>query len=92
LNSSGSVPGGSLPLAFLPEGAKATVLDYGDVVEANIRLIEGVLCEKPDLSRKYPQRWLAIKLIEGDERILEMAKAALSEPQMAKIQEAICHE
>jgi Fe2+ transport system protein B len=27
------------------------VLDYGDVVEANIRLIEGVLCEKPDLSR-----------------------------------------
>ncbi len=27
MNSSGSVSGGRLPLAFLPEGAKATVLD-----------------------------------------------------------------
>jgi ferrous iron transport protein B len=67
-------------------------LDYGDDVEASIRLIESVICEMPNLSKKYPRRWLAIKLIERDERILEMTKACLSEPQMAKIQEVICRE
>jgi ferrous iron transport protein B len=68
------------------------VLDYGDDVETRIRSIVAVLIEKPDLSKRYPKRWLAIKLIEKDERILEMAKSALSGPQMERIQKVICHE
>ena len=68
------------------------VLDYGDDVEAGIRSISAVLNEKPDLLKRYPQRWLAIKLIERDERVLEKAKSMLSGPQMAKILEVIGHE
>ncbi len=68
------------------------VLDYGDSVEARIRSIAAVLGEKPDLSKRYPQRWLAIKLIEKDDKVLEMAKSILSGPQMSRIQEVIGHE
>jgi ferrous iron transport protein B len=68
------------------------VLDYGDDVETRIRSIVAVLIERPDFSKKSPKRWLAIKLIEKDERILEMAKSALSGPQMERIQKVICHE
>ncbi len=68
------------------------VLDYGHDVEAGIRSISAVLNEKPDLLKRYPQRWLAIKLIERDERVLENAKSMFSGFQMAKILEVIGHE
>jgi len=68
------------------------VLNYGDDVEACIRAIAAVLGEKPDLSKRYSQRWLAIKLIEKDESVLEMAKSVLSGHQMTRIQEVIGHE
>ena len=68
------------------------ILDYGNDVEAGIKSISAVLNEKPDLLKRYPPRWLAIKLIERDERVLEKANSMFSGLQMAKILEVIGYE
>lgn len=74
------------------ERKQKAALDYGDEVEAGIKSISSIINEKRDLFGKYPQRWLAIKLIERDERVLDMAKSILSGPQMTRITEVIGHE
>ena len=47
-------------------------VSYGDDVEEKVIELEKILGEDSTLAKKYPQRWLAVKLLDGDERILEM--------------------
>ncbi|MDD4163232.1 MAG: FeoB small GTPase domain-containing protein, partial [Methanothrix sp.] len=61
------------------------VQNYGDDLEKLINKVEGVIQESPALAEKYPQRWLAIKMLEGDEMVMEQTRADLSSPQLAKI-------
>jgi len=44
-------------------------LDYGPELERAISEMEGQLDE--ELAQRYPRRWLAIKLLEGDEEVLK---------------------
>ncbi len=42
-------------------------IDYGEALETILGYLEKRLSEDPDLSGRYPLRWLAVKLMENDE-------------------------
>jgi ferrous iron transport protein B len=42
---------------------------YGDEVEEEIRKIEELIQRDAALTQGYPSRWLALKLLEGDEEV-----------------------
>ncbi len=48
-------------------------IEYGQEVENEIAKLEGLISKTP-LSQKYPPRWLALKLLEGDEEIIKKFK------------------
>jgi len=56
--------------------ARHTIVDYGRKAEALIGRIEETIRRDPELSRRYPTRWLAIRLLEGDEDALEKVKTS----------------
>jgi ferrous iron transport protein B len=41
-------------------------VDYGDSLEAILELLEQSITQLPEISVRYPARWLAIKLLEDD--------------------------
>ncbi len=47
------------------------MVGYGDELERKISLLVETLSEDADLSDTYPFRWLAVKLLEGDENVLD---------------------
>ena len=50
----------------------AHIVDYGKEVEEAIKKLEGLINETvSELTSKYPARWIAIKLLEGDSEILD---------------------
>ncbi len=51
-------------------------IGYGDDAEAKIAALVGVLAGDKDLAERYPLRWLAVKLLEGDENILARVQAS----------------
>jgi len=54
---------------------KPLVVNYGQEIEAELRKLEQLINLNPELNLKYPGRWLAVKLLEGDERLrTEMQK------------------
>jgi small GTP-binding protein len=64
---------------------KRAVQNYGDDIEQLINRVEDVIQKSPVPVEKYPRRWLAIKMLEGDERVMEQTRASLSSPQLAEI-------
>ncbi|MFC2045423.1 FeoB small GTPase domain-containing protein [Chloroflexota bacterium] len=46
-------------------------LNYGHELEGHITDLEGLIAQDEELSHRFPPRWLAIKLLEGDEEVLE---------------------
>jgi ferrous iron transport protein B len=46
-------------------------LDYGREVEEEIAKLEELISQDEELSRRYSLRWLAIKLLEGDEEVVK---------------------
>lgn len=61
------------------------VLDYGGNLEQLISKVSDVIRQNPELVKRYPERWLAIRMLEGDEMIMEQTRAMLSSPERAKI-------
>lgn len=47
-------------------------ISYGKKFDELISKIEGVLRKDENLSRKYPTRWLAIKILEADQEVLKL--------------------
>jgi ferrous iron transport protein B len=70
----------AIDTAESPGGGKPKQLEYGPEVEGRIRELTEFL-ESPGREWAYPTRWLAIKLLEGDEEIRTMVgePGALSE-------------
>ncbi|MBP7069241.1 MAG: hypothetical protein KBB04_13350 [Methanothrix sp.] len=66
-------------MPFIPAAASCGVL------RLKINKVEEVIKECTALNGKYPKRWLAIKMLEGDERVMEQTRADLSSSQLAKI-------
>jgi small GTP-binding protein len=46
-------------------------LYYGSELEEHIKELEAIVARDEELSRRFPPRWLAIKLLEGDSEVLE---------------------
>lgn len=63
-------------------GCKGPVgVNYGNDVEAVVhRLVSNMAAKTPDDLRTYPQRWLALKVMEGDEEILKKSGIKLDDP------------
>jgi len=62
------------------------IVDYGPEVERAIRELEAIIRKDAELAERYPTRWLAIRLLEGDEDLIEKLK---SRPIWSEISEAI---
>jgi hypothetical protein len=60
-----------------PSGALPRPLHYGEDIEAAAaKVLAAVAARNPELPERYPARWLAFKLMEGDRRFLEETGAA----------------
>jgi ferrous iron transport protein B len=57
-----------------------TVIDYGDVLEGQIAALAAAIEGDGGLVDIAPARWLAIKLLEGDDTVRERVRAAASDP------------
>ena len=53
------------------KGRKRAVIKYGKAAEELISRVEKAILKDKDLSGKYPTRWLAIKILEGDKEVLK---------------------
>ena len=63
---------GSVLAAAGAGDARAADLSYGPDIDAAVRCVAASLeTRHPALVEKYPLRWLALKLIEGDERVAQ---------------------
>jgi len=54
------------------ETRRKIVMGYGEDIEALIKKVENEISKDADLSEKYPPRWLAIKTLEKDEKIVKL--------------------
>ena len=50
-------------------------VDYGREVEEEIAKLEQLISEDGELSQRYSPRWLAVKLLEGDEEVVKTLRA-----------------
>ena len=50
-------------------------VDYGREVEEEITKLEQLISEDGELSQRYSPRWLAVKLLEGDEEVVKTLRA-----------------
>jgi len=53
---------------------KQLVINYGREVEEEIAKLEKIISPDAELFQKYSPRWLAVKLLEGDEEIVKKFK------------------
>jgi ferrous iron transport protein B len=44
-------------------------IGYGDIIENKVLEIEKILLTDPELPKRYPLRWMSIKLLEGDRNV-----------------------
>ncbi|MGC8678199.1 MAG: ferrous iron transport protein B [Fervidicoccaceae archaeon] len=51
---------------------KRGAISYGKQIDALISRIEHVLITDEELTRVYPVRWLAVKILEGDSEVLKL--------------------
>jgi len=56
--------------AVRPRTSEPLRVNYGEEVEEAIRALESEITQRGILVEKYPSRWLAIKLLEGDPAVL----------------------
>ena len=68
------------------KSAAETKITYGEEVEKLIDSISSIIYKDEDLAEKYPARWMAIKLLERDEDVLEKISGS---PVEGEILEAI---
>jgi ferrous iron transport protein B len=46
-------------------------INYGDRIESELDRLQGLICKYPEIYEKYDPRWLAIKLLEGEQDIID---------------------
>ncbi len=66
------------------ENIRPKLFNYGEEIEEEIKKIEKLIPEK--IASKYPPRWVAVKLLEGDkfvEKVLKGEKPKISEKEVA---------
>ncbi|MFN3621960.1 MAG: nucleoside recognition domain-containing protein, partial [Nitrososphaerales archaeon] len=80
----------SVKVAKEGKNRASSVIKYGREVEERLSKLSMVLKEKvPNLTSKYPTRWLAIKLLEKDPVVTELVKREKMGQQVQALVEAI---
>ncbi len=52
--------------------ARSKPISYGEDIDGAVQRVQGRLKQQyPEIAARYPLRWLALKVMEGDERVLE---------------------
>jgi len=54
-----------------PQAHQPRALHYGEDIEAAAQEVEQEIKKLPALADRYPSRWLALKLMEGDRQVLQ---------------------
>jgi ferrous iron transport protein B len=60
-------------------------LKYGKEIEGRIHSLEEILRDAGEVLGPFPRRWLAVKLLEGDEEILGTARDSRLWPRIRKV-------
>jgi len=60
-------------------------IDYGKKAEELIKSVEELIRKDLELSRRYPTRWLAIRVLEGDEDVLRKVRNSAVWPEIAEV-------
>ncbi|PQV43116.1 ferrous iron transport protein B [Methanohalophilus euhalobius] len=67
-------------------------IGYGGRVEENICALEEILGSDRELSKNYPSRWMAVKLLEGDENALSKLSSSSIEGKVQNFLSDLDHE
>jgi ferrous iron transport protein B len=62
-----------------------TVLSYGEDIEELIIKVTNIIEKDPRLTELYPPRWLAVRLLDGDEDALEKIKDSPNKEELLKV-------
>ncbi len=60
-------------------------IGYGGEVEEEINELENILGDDEELSKRYPLRWLSVKLLEGDKEVQKKLEGSQVEDRIKKI-------
>jgi ferrous iron transport protein B len=72
---------------------KPLKIKYGKEIEVNIEKLENIINEKiPEICRKYPSRWISIKLIEKDDDIIKKIQEYKNGKEVLAYSEKIIEE
>ena len=63
-------------------------IDYGVEIEAEIDQIQGVIAKWSEISKAFDPRWLAIKLLEGEQDVVDRVKEFKGGTDVIRIAEA----
>jgi len=69
-------------------------IDYGKEIEEELGKMEALIGASPEIARKFSSRWLAVKLLEGDESIIKEVNkhaGAASKKLLAQREESLRH-
>ena len=58
------------------------MVGYGDELERKISVLVETLDQDTDVAEAYPLRWLSVKLLEGDENVLERLRGSAVEDKV----------
>ncbi len=62
-------------------GVASLRIHYGHEVEAEVRMLTEVIAANPAIAARYVPRWVAVKLIEKDDRVREAVRSLGSDPE-----------
>jgi len=63
-------------------------IDYGVEIEAEIDQIQGVIAKWSEISKAFDPRWLALKLLEGEQDVIDRVKEFKGGTDVTKVAEA----
>jgi len=63
----------------------ASKITYGAKIEELLSTVVVLLKKDPELSKKYPLRWLAIKLLEKDEQVIDIIKTSKNSTELLEV-------
>lgn len=55
-------------------------VSYGHEVETEVEKVAEIIAREADLAQRYPARWVAVKLIEGDKQVLQKVRQLAGDP------------
>lgn len=67
------------------ERRRMTKISYGKAIDDLISRVEKAVLKDDDLSSRYPTRWLAIKVLEGDEEVLKEIQGSPYRDEMLRM-------